>query len=107
MRVMPRIILSNPRVPAYRYSYGTRLRYVTIIVNTTIDSNGLGYEAGMKLRDAWDDFANEQMKAMPDALKGGFQVAADGVADFNLWHWIKVQQVRPTTGSRVFWSLQQ
>ena len=82
----------------YLYSYGTRLRYVTIIVNTTIDSNGLGYEDGLKIRKDWEDFLQTVKKNMPDALQGGFQVSADGVGDFNLWHWLKVQQVRDPCG---------
>ncbi|XP_070577306.1 protein dispatched homolog 1-like [Ptychodera flava] len=69
--------------------YGTRLRYVAIKVTTTLSYGTIGYEAGIPIIDAWEDFVSAEMEKMPPSVSGAFQCTCGYV---NLWHWIKVQK---------------
>jgi len=33
------------------------------------------------------------MENMPEGLQGGFQTTPESALGFNLWHWMKVQEV--------------
>ncbi|ELT97356.1 hypothetical protein CAPTEDRAFT_185181 [Capitella teleta] len=72
------------------YDYGTKLRYISITVNTTLRSSTLAYEEGLPIRDNWEEWMKEQVKTLPDSLKGGFQATARD--DRYAWHSLKVQK---------------
>ena len=44
----------------FPYNYGTKLRYMAITINTTID-NDAGFVTGNKFKTAWEDFATEEV----------------------------------------------
>ena len=46
---------------AVTYEYGSRLRYMAISVNLTLDPENLGYPTASPVRDAWEDFASEEV----------------------------------------------
>ena len=68
--------------------YGTRLRYLAVEVNTTMDVYSLGYTEGLPVYQEWQDLVASINSAMPPSLQGGFHVTKD------LWHWLHVQEVR-------------
>ena len=45
----------------FDYYYGTKLRYVSITINTTIFGATLGYREGIPLRDKWEDFISKKV----------------------------------------------
>ena len=51
------------------YTYGTRLRYMGIQINTTINGRTLGYPEGLPIRDAWEEMISEQVKEMTRLLQ--------------------------------------
>ncbi|XP_013386010.1 uncharacterized protein LOC106155638 [Lingula anatina] len=66
--------------------YGTKLKFIAIEVNTTLNAHALGYATGLPIMERWEDFMKEELAKMPPELQGGFQVTE------NTWHWLKVQQ---------------
>ena len=76
------------------YYYGTKMKYIAISINTTLDRATLGFPKGLPVRDNWEDFLEEEKKVMPPSLQGGFQITpADQDASSSLWHWLKIQEV--------------
>ncbi|CAB4012475.1 dispatched homolog 3-like [Paramuricea clavata] len=73
-------------------TYGHRLAYVAITVNTTLNPSSLGYEEGLPIYRDWEDFVNNKMKTFPSSCNNAFQATV--THSFNVWHWVKVQQVR-------------
>ncbi|XP_070577305.1 protein dispatched homolog 1-like isoform X2 [Ptychodera flava] len=69
--------------------YGTRLRYAAFKVTTTLTYGTIGYDDGVPIINAWEEFVIKEMEKMPPSVSNGFQCTCDG---FNLWHWIKVQK---------------
>ena len=57
------VLLADGYIP-YSVRYGTRLRYTAIIVNTTIQSGNLGYQAGVPIRDDWEDYVNSKVSTV-------------------------------------------
>ena len=43
------------------YTYGTRLRYMAITINTTMNGRNLGYPTGLPIREAWESFVTERV----------------------------------------------
>ena len=46
------------------YFYGTRLRYAVIVVNTSIIVCNLGFDAGIPIFQAWEDFFKAKVRFM-------------------------------------------
>ncbi|KAI0208212.1 hypothetical protein LSAT2_007121 [Lamellibrachia satsuma] len=80
----------------WTYEYGTRLRYAAIAISTVMERANLGFKKGLPIRDAWEDFLDNEKKTMPDTLKGGFQISYENAED-NLWHWLTLQKTLLTT----------
>ncbi len=122
------------------YYYGTRLKYIAVQVNTTINDAEVGYIKGIPLRDKWEEVISRevpiiisdmqyvmpfyhiclvpspllsfkffviiivyiddvmlfpfvfQIAKLEPELQGGWQSTPRGIR-WNLWHWIKVQEV--------------
>ena len=43
------------------YRYGTRLRFMAISINTTLNGRNLGYPTGLPIREEWESFVTEQV----------------------------------------------
>ena len=43
------------------YKYGTKLRYVALVVNTTLEGATLGYPKGLPIRDNWEEWLSKQV----------------------------------------------
>ena len=41
--------------------YGTKLRYAAIRVNLSLSTQELGFQQGLPVMDAWEDFFNDQV----------------------------------------------
>ncbi|XP_050405065.1 protein dispatched homolog 3-like [Patella vulgata] len=78
-------LISNSSV----WTFGTRLRYAAITVNTTLQAGKLGFEKGLVTVEAWEKFVNDEVAKLPPSLSGGFQCTPDRG---NTWHWLKVQK---------------
>ena len=48
-------------IDLFNYYYGTRMAYIGIQVNTTIDGATLGFPDGLEIRDAWEDFVSAEV----------------------------------------------
>ena len=46
----------------FTYTYGTRLRYMSVLVNLTLGRNNLGYPHAKPIRNAWEDYITEQVR---------------------------------------------
>ncbi|XP_064622607.1 protein dispatched homolog 1-like [Lineus longissimus] len=66
--------------------YGTKLRFMSIEVNLTLNRQSLGYPVGLPVYESWQNFMKEQLALMPSNLQGGFQCTRGS------WHYIKVQK---------------
>ncbi|ELU03862.1 hypothetical protein CAPTEDRAFT_209557 [Capitella teleta] len=71
------------------YKYGTKLRYVAIVVNTTLERATLSYPEGLPVRDAWEDWLNAKRPSLPVELKGVFQATPT----WDSWHGCTIQKV--------------
>lgn len=67
--------------------YGNRLRYVAIVVNTSLTGATLKYNLGKRVYNNWEKYIKEQTKDMPPSCKHAFQCTPE----WNNWHWLKVQ----------------
>ena len=47
-------------ISEFQYSYGTQLRYMAIVINTTIDGDD-GFLRIKPIRDAWEAFASDEV----------------------------------------------
>ena len=43
------------------YYYGTELKYVGVLINTTINDQNLAYITGLPLRNKWEDVMNREV----------------------------------------------
>ena len=43
------------------YYYGTELKYVRVLINTTINDQNLAYITGLPLRNKWEDVMNREV----------------------------------------------
>ncbi|XP_065662076.1 protein dispatched homolog 1 isoform X3 [Hydra vulgaris] len=68
--------------------YGNRLRYIAVVVNTTISGSTLRYKQGNELYENWENYIETETKDMPVTCKNAFQCTPE----WNNWHWLKVQQ---------------
>ncbi|XP_053407451.1 uncharacterized protein LOC123533361 [Mercenaria mercenaria] len=66
--------------------YGTKLQYLAIEINTTMNLYSLGYEEGLPVFEEWENFIQSINRKMPAPLKNGIQVTE------TLWHWLHVQE---------------
>ena len=57
-----------PGFTDFSYQYGTKLKYAAITVDTTIDGEKLRYPDGLKIRKAWEDWFNEQVRMPSDVV---------------------------------------
>ncbi|KAL8608257.1 hypothetical protein ACOMHN_042124 [Nucella lapillus] len=73
-----------PSVPGVRV--GNRLKYIVVIVLTTLQYETLSYVDHIPVVDRWEQFMQSQLRTMPPEMKGGFQITE--VA----WHWLYVQK---------------
>lgn len=48
----------------FNYSYGTNMRYLAIVVNTTIDPGTLGYPTGIPILEEWDKFIDSKVSKL-------------------------------------------
>ncbi|KAL5008655.1 hypothetical protein ScPMuIL_014236 [Solemya velum] len=69
-----------------RSFYGSRLKYMAVEINTTLKLYATGYSEGEPVYRAWEQFIQEEVKEMPESLKGAFEMTN------SLWHWIRVQE---------------
>ncbi|XP_074657388.1 protein dispatched homolog 1-like [Tubulanus polymorphus] len=67
-------------------TYGSKLRYMAIQINTTVNYRSLAFTDGLPLMQKWENFMQKQLKTMPADLQNGFQCTRF------IWHWLKVQQ---------------
>lgn len=70
----------------YGLYYGTKLQYLAIEVNTTMNLYNLGYQEGLPIFNDWENFIHNINEGMPAPLQNGIQVTE------NLWHWLHVQE---------------
>ncbi|XP_033734799.1 protein dispatched homolog 1-like isoform X2 [Pecten maximus] len=66
--------------------YASKLKYVGIRINTTMNTYKLGYPEGKPVYQRWESLMSEELRKMPDTMKNGFQCST------NTWNWIKVQE---------------
>ena len=46
---------------AFKYEYGTKLKYIGMTAQTKIIASSMGYPTGLPIRDAWEDFASTEV----------------------------------------------
>ncbi|XP_060081595.1 protein dispatched homolog 1-like [Ylistrum balloti] len=66
--------------------YASKLKYIGIRINTTLNVYKLGYPEGKPVYQRWEKLMAEELMKMPDTMKNGFQCTK------NTWNWIKVQE---------------
>ncbi|WAR18412.1 DISP1-like protein [Mya arenaria] len=66
--------------------YGTRLKYMAVEVNTTMNVFSLGFDEGLPVYDQWEHIIADINANMPPPLKNGIQLTE------SLWHWLFVQK---------------
>ncbi|KAJ8303403.1 hypothetical protein KUTeg_019799 [Tegillarca granosa] len=67
-------------------TYGNKIKYIGIQINTTINNLVTGYAEGIPVIEKWENFINSQMKKMPKGVNKGFHLTR------NTWHWMYVQK---------------
>lgn len=76
--------------------YGSRVRYVSIVVNTTM-SPFMGYQEGLPILAHWDAMFEGAKARMSGALKAGLLITPDkNDLGGGIHHWFKVQEVLPS-----------
>ena len=53
--------------------YGAHIKYMAIVVNTTLPEEGLGWSEGIPVMDAWEDYMKELNAGMPPSANQAFQ----------------------------------
>ena len=61
-------------IVGFDYYYGTKLRYISITINTTIFGPTLGYQEGIPLRDKWEDFFSKKVTIHMEAFCGARKI---------------------------------
>ena len=46
------------------YYYGTELKYIAVLINTTINDQNLAYITGMPLRNKWEEVISNEVKSI-------------------------------------------
>lgn len=54
------IVLSS--LAGVNYVYGTELKYFAIVVNLTLERSTLGYPTGLKARDNWESWFQDEVR---------------------------------------------
>lgn len=44
--------------------YGTKIKYVAIVVNTTLTMSRTGFERGLPIRDRWENLINKEVRSI-------------------------------------------
>jgi len=74
------------------YFYGTKLKYMAIQFNSSLNVNGMSHTEALILRDRWESLTNEWLSDLKTSFHHGFQVMSS-IDETNIWHWFKIQEL--------------